>query len=58
MVRQAINVKYFYSFDYFNFQATKPKIGTDVGNRTQLYQFWYQIDVIMTSYDSDRTHYR
>ena len=55
MVRQAIKVKYCYSFDYF--QAMKPKIGTDVGNRTQLYQFWYHKDVIMISYDSDRTHY-
>ena len=56
MVPQAIKVKYCYSFDYF--ETTKPKIGTHVGNRSQSYEFCYHNhDVIMTSYDLDRTHY-
>ena len=56
MVPQAIKVKYCYSFDYF--QTMKPKIGTHVGNRSQSYEFWYHnYDVIMVSYDLDRTQY-
>ena len=56
MVPQAIKVKYCYSFDYF--ETMKPKIGTHMGNRSQSYEFCYHNhDVIMTSYDLDRTHY-
>ena len=44
MVRQAIKVKYCYSFDYF--QAMEPKIGTDVGNIELSY---INVGTIMTS---------